>query len=665
MPKPAAPLAHRAEIDGLRSIAVMAVVLYHFDVAGVGGGFVGVDIFFVISGFLIGSILWRELEIEGQISLSRFYLRRIRRLAPAYFVMVFAALLVGWFALLPFDFRELGKGAIAATVYLSNVLFYRQAGYFDGSAEEKLLLHTWSLSVEEQFYLFLPLALLLFARWKHTILPALWGLFATSLIASLYLTYTHQPAAFYLFPFRAWELLAGVLLSIVGHQQKLSWKLSSWVSWAGLGLVVGSILLSRPDYGFPGWQAIVPVLGTVLLILGGQGNNPVNRALSTKAPVFIGLISYSLYLWHWPVMVFATYIWGPPDSLPAKVFWIAVSMGLAALCWRFVEQPVRRSANISPRTVFSVAAGTSALVLLLGAVVFKADGLPDRFSPETRIHIDASADFIQDWSRCHIPATGRFQGIEVCPIGPDGPQHLLIWGDSHLRAYMDGLAQLADEQQTPALILWRAGCPPFFGASKTERAATAAQDQECETANRRIESDISEWSNLAAVLLVGRWAYYATGQGYGIDAHNTIEVSPGFSALASRTVETLNDTRVNVFVAQQVPELANYDSRRVARDLAYGRLSPEQAAEAARISKDAVMLRQASVRAVWDTLSAQGAIQRIDTWPNMCDGANCFAIHGQVGQYFDNNHLTNAAAQRLRALFLPAFEAARKGETHD
>ena len=289
--------AYRPEIDGLRAIAVLSVVLYHFGMPGIPGGFVGVDIFFVISGFLIGGILWADLRETGRIRLARFYLRRLRRLAPAYFAMAAATLLMGWLILLPFEFREFGKSLIAATVYLSNIHFYREAGYFDGVSEEKPLLHTWSLAVEEQFYIVLPFLLLALVRWRPTLPMILAALAALSLTACLWLTPHSPTAAFYLFPFRAWELLAGVLLAIAGQENKARYALHPALSWAGLALILASITLIRAE-GFPGWQAILPVAGTLLILMNGRDANPVNRALMHPAPVFIGLISYSLYLWH-------------------------------------------------------------------------------------------------------------------------------------------------------------------------------------------------------------------------------------------------------------------------------------------------------------------------------------------------------------------------------
>ena len=402
-------LPYQPQIDGLRAVAVLSVVLYHFGVPGLPGGFTGVDVFFVISGFLIGGILWRERQATGRMALGRFYLRRIRRLAPAYFAMLAATALAAWFVLLPFEFREFGKEAIAATLWLSNVLFFRSAGYFDPGAEAKPLLHTWSLSVEEQFYLILPLTLILLARWPRLTIPALGAAWAASLAACVALTPAQPDATFYLFPFRAWELLTGVLLAILGAR----WRGHAAASLLGLLLVGGAVLLIPPGAGFPGWVALVPVAGTALVLSSLGHDNPVNRALALPPLVGVGLISYSLYLWHWPVLILSR-AWGGP--LPAPV-WLAVALVLSWASWRWVERPFRRPGAVGAPGLLALCGTAAMAALAFGAWVWRADGLPDRFSPSIRAHIAASADFLQDWSRCTTPTTGPFAGSRPAPSG--------------------------------------------------------------------------------------------------------------------------------------------------------------------------------------------------------------------------------------------------------
>lgn len=638
----------------------MAVVLFHFSLPGLSGGFVGVDIFFVISGFLIGGILWSELSSQGRLSLTRFYMRRIKRLAPAYVVMALASFAVAWFVLLPFEFREFGKGLIAATLYLANVLFYRQSGYFDTGAEDKVFLHTWSLSVEEQFYIVLPVLLLLLARNRRMMIIALAGLFVASLVACIIATPSRPTATFYLFQYRAWELLAGVLLAIYGRETGASWRYTSVLSWLGITLIIGSIFFISPDRGFPGYQAIFPVAGTVLILLNGQHENLVNRALSARVPVAIGLISYSLYLWHWPVLVLSRSYLEGYDSVVVSAFWVAICMALAWASWRYVERPFRSTASptpSTPRAVFSVAILASASLLALGAGVYLKQGLPERFAPNVRVHITASADFLQDFSRCKVATSGPLAGLETCPIGPsDTPPEVLIWGDSHLRAFYEGIAQVAREQQVAGLVIWHAGCPPFFGVQKRETAATPAQDEACSAANNKIQAAAAQLPSIKRVLLVARWSYYAQGSGYGADYNNKISlVGKDYTSLVETTIKALSSTFESVFVLRQVPEIPDYDSRLIARQLAFGHLEEGEALTArTSVTRSDLQERTALAEAPFRALDGD-KITFLDPWPLLCDAANCSAIRDGAGMYFDNNHVTNTAARAMRHLFLPVF----------
>ncbi len=666
-----AHLPYRPEIDGLRAVAVLSVLLYHFGVPGISGGFVGVDIFFVLSGYLIGGLLWAELDATGRIALGRFYLRRVRRLAPAFFAMALVTAFFAYLILLPFELREFGKELIAATVWLSNVLYYQSAGYFDIAAENRVLLHTWSLSVEEQFYIALPLMILLLRFSRVTLILALILGWAASLAACIWLTPVSPNATFYLFPFRAWELLSGVLLAILLRKRALpAW---SWMSWVGVVVILGSVLFIQPGPAFPGWQAVFPVLGTVLLLANGQDDNAVNRLLGMRAPVFVGLISYSLYLWHWPVLVLSQYWRGGYAGWAEVLGWMALSFVLAVLSWRFVERPVRQSGRVASRPLVFGALGAGAVAIGLGGVAFVGQGLPQRFGPEPRAHIAASAGFLQDWSRCSVPATGPLAGIEVCGIGPEGPPRVLIWGDSHLRALMDGLSLAAAEEEVPGLIIWHAGCPPLFGLTKRESAATPAQDAACLAATEVLRKGLPQLETLEDVVLVARWAYYAEGAGIGRDAHNTITLSaaPG-SGIEARTQADLHATalaltvkeigqsvpRVHLF--RQVPEIPEYDSRSVALALAHGHLSAAEVEPLLSVEPEALALRVAAAEAPILQAVTDGTVRLIDPWPELCAGA-CGVMQDGASLYFDNNHLTNDGALALRHLFRPALIGGRDG----
>ena len=662
MPPAAEPhLTYRPEIDGLRAIAVLAVVLYHFGVPYLDGGFVGVDIFFVISGFLIGGLLWKELRGTGHISLGRFYMRRIRRLAPAYFAMAIVSAVAAWFILLPFEFREFGKSLIAATVWLSNVQFWREAGYFDIGADSKVLLHTWSLSVEEQFYVFLPLFLIVFAFLRNAVVGLLVLIWALSLAACVWMTPTDPVATFFLFPFRAWELLTGVLLAI--WMQNGERPKAAWLSWVGLAMVLAGVFFVRSD-GFPGWQAMVPVFGTMLMLAGGAAETPVNRVLRMRGPVFIGLISYSLYLWHWPVFVLSSYWRDGYASGFEAAGWLALAFVLAIASWALVERPLRRATHIRAPRFLGGAVLAGLAVVVFGAFAFVRDGVPGRFGEAVRGHIAASADFLQDWSRCSVPQDGPFAGVETCAIGPDGDPEVIVWGDSHLRALMDGIAAVAADESVPGLIIWHAGCPTLFDVVKDETAATPAEDAACLAANEQLRRGFAEVDSVERILLVGRWAYYTEGSGTGRDAENLITVAPVggsgvegatqgelFQSALNATVSELSE-RFDVFVLRQVPEVPNYSSRAFARALAHGRMSEEEALRLVHVNADELASRvAASERAIYP-LTEAGAVTMIDPWPLLCP-ERCSVMHEGRPVYFDNNHLTNAGAYVLAPLFIP------------
>lgn len=660
--KHAQSLIYRKEIDGLRAMAVSAVVLYHFGFPALGGGFVGVDVFFVISGFLIGGLLWSELQHSGTIDLRHFFLRRIRRLAPAYFFVAIISTLAAYFVLLPFEFREFGKTLIAATAWLSNIQFFREAGYFDVASDNKVLLHTWSLAVEEQFYFALPLVLLLlwstFERWRITLLAIMW---AASLASCLLVTPVSPTATFFLFPFRAWELLSGVLLAVWGYELGARWRYGPMLSWLGILLVVGAMISIRSGPQFPGWQATVPVLGSVLLLLNGQDDNLVNRLLSARIPAFIGLISYSLYLWHWPVFTLSTYWLGDYEGPFEGALWMLLALVLAVIAWALVERPCRRLLSDRILTIGFIA--LFVFTLSAGASIYLSNGSPSRFSDPARTHVDASTSFFSDYSRCAIETVGPLKGLNVCFAGPAGTPEVLFWGDSHLRAHMGGIQRAAAELKTPALMIWQAGCPPLFGMAKQENSATAAQDAQCLADTQQLRNALSELPQLKRVALIGRWSYYATGTGVGVDAHNTISLSASpYDGLEGETQQALYESSWNltikeltgqveqVFVLRQVPEMPRYVARDLAKRLVYGRMSADEVDVATHVEAGEIRVRTTAAEEPLRQMELTGSIHLLDPWSILCD-PRCSVVHNGRSYYFDNNHLSNEGADALRTLW--------------
>lgn len=661
-------MCYRAEIDGLRAIAVLAVVLYHFGIPGLRGGFVGVDVFFVISGFLIGGLLWDELDRTGNINLRNFFLRRIRRLAPAFFAMLMASSLAAYYILLPSEFRDFGKSLITATLWLSNVQFFRDAGYFDVASESKVLLHTWSLAVEEQFYIALPLLLLLLKKCgKQETFGILIAVWIASLVSCIWFTLHSAAATFFLFPFRAWEMLSGVLLAIWtrGSDKSSSSGFDSLLSWLGLALVLSAVVMIRPGDRFPGWQALWPVTGAVLLLLNGRKKNVVNKMLSSRWPVFIGLISYSLYLWHWPVFALSNYWRVGYDGLLEGLFWMLVAFLLAVGAWVCVERPSRQ--YLSDSTLVFGFLTLGAVSLFIGAMAYFKDGVPNRFSESARTHVDASTSFYIDWTRCAVEASGPLKGLNVCYTGPAGRPEVLFWGDSHLRALMGGIHRAAEEEGVPALIVWRAGCPPLFGLRKRERAATTAQDEQCLTDTQHLRMALKNMPHLKRIVMVGRWSYYATGLGVGVDAHNQISLSAIaedgldgesqndlYKSAWELTIQELSNYFKDIYVLRQVPEIPDYRAKDFARRLIFDRIEESEIDVVLHVGSSELQARVAVAEGPIEQLAAEKSIRVIDSWPLLCT-PRCGVMHGGRSLYFDNNHLNNEGADALRALWRGAL----------
>ena len=352
-------MRYRPEIDGLRAIAVVAVILFHAGFALFGGGFVGVDVFFVISGFLITSIIVEELK-TGRFSVLRFYERRARRILPALFTVMAACVPFAYRLLSPDDLKDFAQSLAAICLFASNVLFWGESGYFDTQAELKPLLHTWSLAVEEQFYVVFPLLLLAAWRLGRGVLLALIGAIAVaSLFTSVDEVRNFPSAAFYLLPSRAWQLLVGALASLVADRwpsaalrQPAVRLASEAFGWGGMAMIVMALFLFDEQTPFPGLNAALPTVGTVLVLLGASDRTSVGRMLAWRPLVGLGLISYSAYLWHQPLFAFTKHALLADLPTDLAIVLCAVTIVLAYLSWRYVEQPFRNRSSAT-RHVFS------------------------------------------------------------------------------------------------------------------------------------------------------------------------------------------------------------------------------------------------------------------------------------------------------------------------
>lgn len=476
------PSAYRPDVDGLRAIAVLAVIGFHAFPTKVSGGFVGVDVFFVISGFLISGIILNDLE-RDRFSFAGFYARRVRRIFPALGAMLLACAVAGWFVLFPDDFQQLGKHIAGGAAFVANLVALQESGYFDKSAALKPLLHLWSLGVEEQFYLIWPPLLLISWRWRSGPLVCASIILLLSLGANLVLSPVDPSAAFYLPITRFWELMAGALVAIAqsrnGGLAMESWARSrDALAAMGMVLVVGSAFLLDGHRTFPGWWALLPTLGGVLLIAAGGSTVTNKRLLSHPLLVHIGLISYPLYLWHWPILVFVRTLHYEEPSRIERALCVVAALALSELTWRYIEKPIRfgsRSPTKAAGVLLSVALAGS-----LGLAVFVGAGFPYRFPPE-----------VQRWARDFKPETvnseqpacfldpGEYPskfGSTCDGAGPAGTRRVLVWGDSHAAHLVPGLKQIEGGALNLAQFT-ASGCPPILGfVTRRVPACTAIND---------------------------------------------------------------------------------------------------------------------------------------------------------------------------------------------
>ena len=457
-------MKYRGDIDGLRAIAVVSVVLFHFDI--IGGGFVGVDIFFVISGYLITKLI-HDGVADGTFSIVDFYARRIRRIFPALFAVYAATIAFAFLYCFSFEAEFIGKAILSSLFFVSNVFFYNQSSYFDDGNSVNPLLHTWSLSVEEQVYIVLPLLLILLGTFHARMRTvALAVIAAASFIAACIMVYSDRSAAFYLMQYRGWELLLGSLLAVGAAPPIRTQRTADLIGISGLAMIMVSIALTDKDTPFPGHGALAPCLGACLVIYSGAAwRTPVVRLLNLQPARFVGLISYSLYLWHYPVRVVYQHIWGEFNDTFATLL-IAVSFVLAALSWRFIEQPFRRARTGRAEAPIFVAALVSLTVM---ATIAGNLGTAVRIARDESPQVTAMLDFLKyrpegiHAGTCFISlgehTFSDFQPSTCLRIASDKP-NVLVFGDSHAAHLWPGLSEIYP--QINFLQATASGCRPSY-----------------------------------------------------------------------------------------------------------------------------------------------------------------------------------------------------------
>ncbi len=470
--------AYRADLDGLRSVAVLSVIAYHLSPSILPGGYLGVDIFFVLSGYLITNVIWRE-ALKREFSIARFYERRVRRILPALLFLLIFVSACAFALLLPIDLEGYAKSVFATLGFAANVYFWRDTDYFAQLAQNKPLLHVWSLGVEEQFYIIFPLLVVLCIRWRRSaLLPLTSTLVILSLLANILANRANiSGAAFYLLPTRAWEIGAGACLALAPFARvTVPWKRH------GLALVATALLIVSLCFKDISLGGLVPaalwvVLGATLTIyLGTSGGNWLTYALSRAVPVWIGLISYSLYLWHWPIFVFAHYYLERPNLTPIEaVLAVALTFAMATLSWRFVERPFRDRTMRIGRVLVWVACGYI-VVAIASVATLASEGFPSRFNGDVeRISAAVGSEY-----RCNLTEYIRFGNMHACPLSlpslNPADASVALLGNSHAQMYAPIVADILKANGRHGILVALNGCKPMPDLNLSTECMTSAAE---------------------------------------------------------------------------------------------------------------------------------------------------------------------------------------------
>jgi peptidoglycan/LPS O-acetylase OafA/YrhL len=630
----------RDDIEGLRALAILPVVVFHAWPGLMPGGYVGVDIFFVISGYLITTLLLQRLA-AGTYSVAAFYAARIRRIFPALFAMLALTVPAAWLLLSPHDLGEFARVFGATGVFASNLELYRTTGYFEGATELKPLVHTWSLAVEEQYYIVFPLLLAALHRWARGALG--WVLAAVglaSLAYSQFLIGHDAPLAFYSALSRTCELMIGSLLAVRAHGggAALPGSLRQWLGGAGLAGIVGACLLLKPDSPFPGLVALWPCLAAAALIEAGRGEGSgASRVLAWWPLRWIGALSFSLYLWHWPLLVFARHLLlGHADALQAGVA-VLLAVGLAWASLRWVETPVRR-ADVSQRRLLAWGGVAIAACLLVAAALWWGARQAGREASPANTLLAAAADHSPGRERCHVRERFQIAYADRCVFGPaDAPRQLVVWGDSHGVEIGQALSEHLEPGRSLA-VMTAAACPPALDFALPGRFY-------CAQHNAAMLAGLVADPRVDRVLLVSRTPTY-------VESH----AAEAFERGLKQAVQALAAAGKQVWLLDPMPTydypvpaaLAQYQ-RRGLDPAAFGMTTAEYRRAAAPAMATLARVAQAT-----------GA-QRIAVDSALCRAGRCSVVDAEGrGLYMDSNHLNMAGARMLAERALrPALQPSR------
>ena len=647
---------YRLDVDGLRALAILGVLIYHICPGWLGGGYVGVDVFFVISGYLITRIISGHLQ-QGAFSFAGFYERRIRRIFPALFVMLSAVTAACAFYLFPADFEALANGMKKVVMGIGNFHFLKEsAGYFSKEALAIPLLHTWSLAVEEQFYFVLPLLLWILHRsvkeekWRIVILLVL---FAASLAVSIHLVSTQSLTAFYLPHARAWELLLGSLISLwhlAIPPGKKAW--SHGVGLAGLLLIIGSMIGFGPQTPFPGAMALIPCAGTALLLIAGEhSRHAAGWLLERKPVVFLGRISYSVYLWHWPLLALFHTRYAHVPWISGWIFLGSLIVGW--LSWRWVERPFRNLRFLTRRQVYLIW-GILSMVLIAAAVLIrKKDGFPHRFNEQVLHYLD----YGKQPRRFHNAAAERYDAAHPQVYGDKSqPATMAIWGDSHAEALMPLMDEMAKSAGTAIQFYGTRGNPPVPGTGFITDLKAPMEEAYKEAVVQQILGN----PQVRTVILHCRWtsAYLGKNEpGYRRKLGFYGQVLPNEQAIRDYYLDRIKNV-VDVFLADgrrvvlvyPIPEVGMDVPTFLAQKALAGGVAPPT------IPFPGYTARNKDVLGWFEQLPENRNLVKIRVAEKFLHADQLTILSNDEALYQDDDHLSSAGALFLRDLFTGVFK---------
>lgn len=642
----------RTDINGIRAWAVVAVLLFHFKVPGFSAGFIGVDIFFVISGFLMTGIILRGLE-RGNFSLWQFYMARARRIVPALMLLLAVLLVLGWFWLPTPDYQTLGTQSAYSLAFLSNIHYWRAAGYFDTAAHEKWLLHTWSLGIEMQFYLLYPVFATLVWKIKPGVKTFAWGLlalFAASLVLSVVASSRKPVAAFYLLPTRGWELAMGGLVYL------LSRRSDTWLQgrqqllyWAGLLLWLAGFVLIDTSLPWPSGWALLPVLGTALIILAQTESALL---LSNPLAQWLGNISYSLYLWHWPLVV-ALYFAGLQQQWGWVIGGLLLSLVLGQLSYRLVENPVRL--GLTQRSYWQqvAALGVAGLMIGVAAVGARLFVFEGRLPAAVDIAVSESTNWeLRSRNECAPNADATSPG---CIYG-NAEVGAVLLGDSHAMSSITSLEVAASEKDKGVLYLGKSGCITIEGLKR--------ESGDCfEYNNWLLTEKITDiQASKQPVFLIGRASVYVFGHNEDQEPKPIAYFDKPLSQVAEpdflkqfrksyiETACNIQNTN-QVFFMRPIPEMGVHVPNTVVRNIMFGRKEVD-----VKITLDEYHERHAFVWAAQDEAAEKCGVKILDPLPYLCDDQYCYGSRDGRPLYYDDDHLSEYGNKFLIPMFEQVFE---------